>query len=154
MDKLGTAGTATATGTLTFDQPVVGLVFLTATLNATDATLGAPGTTYPVHPNTGLRGYEDATGDTVQVSADGLTVTFSATTSTAQDALRIITQGSCPDAGCGNGLSLLFNPSHEALISDVQQGNVNGDGYVCVNDTPATKGGRGFVIIIDNKVSA
>lgn len=155
FDKVGTQGVASATGTLTFDQPVLGIIFLTATLDATDATLGAPATTYPAAPDTALRGYEDATGDTVHVSADGFTVTFSATTTTAQDELRIVTRGTCiPDAGCGAGFSLVFSRAYEAIVADVQEGNVNGDGYVCVNSTPAAKGDRGFVIVVDNRASA
>lgn len=94
FDQPGTAGTESVTGTLTFDQPVLGIIFLTPTLNATDAAVGAPGTTYPTGANTAFRGYEGPS-DTVQVSADRLTVTFTATVGAFQDELRIITQGTC-----------------------------------------------------------
>ncbi len=94
FDQPGTAGTESVTGTLTFDQPVLGIIFLTPTLNATDAAVGAPGTTYPAGANTTFRGYEGPS-DTVQVSADRRTVTFSATVGAYQDELRIITQGTC-----------------------------------------------------------
>ena len=56
--------------------------------------------------------------------------------------------------GCGNGFTLVYNPAGEALISAQMHGNVNGDGYVCVNRTPNTAGGRGFVILVDNDVPA
>lgn len=36
-----------AAGSLTFTQPIIGVIFLTSTLNATDGLLGATGTVYP-----------------------------------------------------------------------------------------------------------
>ncbi len=73
---------------------MLGLILSTPTLNATDAAVGAPGTTYPTGTNTSCRGYEGPS-DTVHVSEDGRTVTFSATVGAFQDELRIITEGSC-----------------------------------------------------------
>ncbi len=93
FDKVGDAGTATVSGTLTFDRPVLGIIFLRPTLNATDAAVGAPGTTYTSNDSS-FRGYEGPS-DTVHVSEDGRTVTFSATVGAFQDELRIITEGSC-----------------------------------------------------------
>ncbi len=82
-------------GSLTFDRPVLGLIFLVPTLNASDAVVGAPATTYPTG-STPSRGYELAS-DRVQVSANRRTVTFSSSVGTPgfQDDLRIITEGTC-----------------------------------------------------------
>lgn len=104
IDQVQTAGVRSISGTLTFDRPVLGLIFLTHTLNATDAALGASGTTYPQVSDTAARGYDAP--DAVQVSADGLTVTFSTTIAQYQDELRIITEGTCEPATleqCKNG---------------------------------------------------
>jgi hypothetical protein len=59
-----------------------------------------------------------------------------------------------PVAGCGNGLTLVFNPAAEALIAASTQGNVNGDGWICRNnDGLIHSGGHfNFVVVIDNNV--
>ena len=51
---------------------------------------------------------------------------------------------------CGNGHQLIYNPFLESFLADVQQDNVNFDGYVCVNSAGADNGGRGFIVITDN----
>jgi hypothetical protein len=92
FDQTTNAENVTVSGALRFDRPVVGLLFIDSTLAATDEVLGAPGTTYG--GTVPARGYEGPS-DVVQVSADGLTVTFSATVGSFQDELRIVTQGTC-----------------------------------------------------------
>jgi hypothetical protein len=92
FDQTTNGENVTVSGTLMFDRPVVGLVFIDSTLDATDETLGAPGTTYV--GTVPARGYEGPS-DVVHVSADGLTVTFSATVGAFQDELRIVTEGTC-----------------------------------------------------------
>jgi hypothetical protein len=57
FDRVQTSS-GTVSGTLTFDRPVLGLIYLTPTLNSTDATIGAPGTQYPQGPDTLARGYD------------------------------------------------------------------------------------------------
>ncbi len=54
--------------------------------------------------------------------------------------------------GCGQGLVLVESPFLEGLVAAVTQGNVNGDGFVCIQFAPAEKGGQEFVIVIDNRV--
>ncbi len=94
LDETTNQGLA-VNGSLTFDRKVLGLIFLIPTLNSSDAVVGAPGTTYPTG-STPSRGYELAS-DSVQVSADRRTVTFSSSVGTPgfQDDLRIITEGTC-----------------------------------------------------------
>ena len=51
----GAALIFSATGTITFDGPIVGLIFNATSLDNTDIFPGAPGTTYPTFfPNRGL----------------------------------------------------------------------------------------------------
>jgi hypothetical protein len=51
--------------------------------------------------------------------------------------------------GCGDGLQLILDPGLEAALAAATQGNVNGDGYVCVRGI-----GRpgGYIVVIDNTV--
>jgi hypothetical protein len=103
FDQVQTSS-GTVSGTLTFDRPVLGLIYRTPTLNSTDATMGAPGTQYPEGPDTLARGYDGPSY--VSVSVDGRTVTFSAQVSAYQEELRIITTGTCEAetlADCKNG---------------------------------------------------
>jgi hypothetical protein len=58
-----------ATGSVTFDAPILGLLFKTASLNDTDALLGTIGE-YP----TGLRGVDLAAGELLRLSADQRTL--------------------------------------------------------------------------------
>jgi hypothetical protein len=59
-----------------------------------------------------------------------------------------------PVAGCGNGLSLVYNPSWEALIAAATQGHVNGDGWVCENSSgfDNSQGNFDAHVVIDNTV--
>ncbi len=59
-----------------------------------------------------------------------------------------------PVAGCGNGLSLIYNPSLEAVIATANQGHVNGDGWVCLNRSGLdnSNGHFNLVVVIDNTV--
>jgi hypothetical protein len=51
-------------------------------------------------------------------------------------ALGVATAGATnppPVGGCGNGFTLTYGPSIEALLAAQTHGNVNGDGYFCLN---------------------
>jgi hypothetical protein len=73
-------------GTMTFDTPVLGIIDTDSKLNATDPTLGHPGTTYPT--GLGNRGLESP--DTFTLSANKMTISFDFTTSSAVDEIRIL----------------------------------------------------------------
>lgn len=64
-------------------------------------------------------------------------------------ALAPAASAATPLAGCGNGFTLLENPSYEAAIAAATHGNVNGDGFVCRNNVANP---RGLHIVIDNNV--
>lgn len=74
---------ASITATITFDADILGIITSYSGLTATDALLGAPGTTYDA--SSGARGMEPGTsnvGDNLDVSANlrTLTLNFGATT--------------------------------------------------------------------------
>jgi hypothetical protein len=59
-----------------------------------------------------------------------------------------------PVAGCGNGLSLVYNPSWEAAIAASTHGHVNGDGWVCENSSGFNNSNGHFSahVVVDNNV--
>ena len=83
------SGTQTYLGKVTFSNRILGVILLTATLNATDSAVGNPGTTY-------------ATGQVdrgMEYSSDGFTwdpvensLSFNLSTSTSLDNIRVITE--------------------------------------------------------------
>ena len=48
FDRVTNVGFTRLTGSATFDLPIIGVIVLTSQLDASDATLGHPGTTYPI----------------------------------------------------------------------------------------------------------
>jgi hypothetical protein len=74
-------------GTATFNTPILGVIATLDLLNATDASLGHPGTLYPTGQTN--RGLESP--DSVILSADRLTLTLNFTTTTFIDEIRVIT---------------------------------------------------------------
>jgi hypothetical protein len=100
FDRVSATGFARLSGSATFDCPIVGVIVLTANLDASDASLGRAGTTYPTGaaPARGLEFEENVT-----LSADRLTlsVELEIQAGTAGDntvdQIRIITQ--CPPEG-------------------------------------------------------
>lgn len=76
-------GTNTAEGTITFDEPVLGIITSNLRFNGTDNLLGNPGTNYAI----GAQGLEEP--DLVTIS--GSTITYSLRTSAPGDAIRVIT---------------------------------------------------------------
>jgi hypothetical protein len=89
----GGTSTNTASGSVTFDQPVIGIICLSSNLAKSHPILGATGTTYQL--TTGLQGYEFGPNpplDHIFLDFDGHTVTFNSTgISFTPDDLRIIT---------------------------------------------------------------
>jgi hypothetical protein len=78
---------ATCTGSITFDTNVLGLIFSTADLAASDSILGIPGTLYS---GTLVNRGQEA-GDSVTLSADLRTVSFIDTVASPGDDIRIVT---------------------------------------------------------------
>jgi hypothetical protein len=94
-------------GSLTFDTPVLGIIVETASLNNTDATLGAPGTVYPppsdIYSGLDLNtpGCSGSTcgNDGVVLSINGNTVDFGFVTNYSEDEIRIITAATPEPSG-------------------------------------------------------
>jgi hypothetical protein len=83
-------------GSLTFLNPILGVIALSASLDQTDAILGAPGTLYPVPGSEPFRGFELGFPDMFVISPDRKTLTFSDAVGGASDQLRIVTAASPP----------------------------------------------------------
>ncbi len=91
----------TVIGTVTFDQPVLGVITSNIRFNDTDGLLGNAGTDYAI----GSQGLENP--DTVAIS--GNTIEFSLSTSSPGDAIRVVT-GIDPVPGvsiCGPGMQTI-----------------------------------------------
>ncbi|MHC4415272.1 MAG: PEP-CTERM sorting domain-containing protein [Planctomycetota bacterium] len=88
FDPLGQTDTQVS-GSVTFDQDILGIICMDATLDATDAQLGAPGTSYP----TGTAHRELELGNDIFSIGPGMrTVTIDRyKTRTVMDQVRIIT---------------------------------------------------------------
>jgi hypothetical protein len=94
----GGPSTNTASGSVTFDRDVLGIICLSSTLVVNHRELGALGTAYQF--STGLQGYEFGPIpplDSITLSPDRRTVTVNTTALDAdQDDLRIVTAGPPP----------------------------------------------------------
>jgi hypothetical protein len=82
------------TATITFNAPILGLIVTTSTLNATNASVGAPGTTYDTTGDAGLE-----SDDKVELVGAG-TIHVEFYTSVDTDDIRIITAAG-PSTGPG-----------------------------------------------------
>lgn len=80
-------------GFVTFDEPIIGLVFLEATLNGTDALAGRPGVIYNQN---NLRGVDAGEADRLELSADRRRLDFSFQTGSKSDDVRIVTAVPAP----------------------------------------------------------
>jgi hypothetical protein len=78
-------------GALTFDAAILGVLVGSELLDQSDLVLGAAGTDYPDDPFQSGRGLALNGRDTVGISADGHTLTFSIVTRRLIDQLRIVT---------------------------------------------------------------
>jgi hypothetical protein len=89
----------TYVGSLTFNSPILGIIVETASLNATDALLGAPGTVYPppsdlysgLDLNTPGCSGSTCGNDALTLSVNGDTLNFDYVTNYSEDEIRIIT---------------------------------------------------------------
>ena len=84
----------TLSGTVTFDGAILGLITTTAGLNATDAILGATGTTYDTFRNRGLEASDITT-------FAGNTLTASLRASQPGDWMRVVTIAAIPVPAAG-----------------------------------------------------
>lgn len=95
VDPIGSLGSLPFTyqGSVTFDTPILGLVWSTVNLNASDAALGAPATLYG--PINSFRGYEGpglaSPMDSLVLSPDRLTLSLALRTTQYYDQIRIVT---------------------------------------------------------------
>jgi hypothetical protein len=87
-DPLGTSPTMLG-GTISFNEPIIGVEVLSDTLNLSDPILGVPGVLYDTGGTD--RGLElGGGGDSYSISGDSFTFTGNFSTSTYMDEVRII----------------------------------------------------------------
>ncbi|HEX4412786.1 MAG TPA: hypothetical protein VH107_04100 [Lacipirellulaceae bacterium] len=109
-DPVGPGSTTSFTyeGSVTFDTPILGLMWSDGTLDASDPILGSPATVYG--PDTMYRGYEGpgltSPRDSLVLSQDRLTLNFALRTTEYYDELRIVT-ASIPEPATISLLALL-----------------------------------------------
>jgi hypothetical protein len=85
-DPIG-AGAQTYGGSVRFDRPILGVMLTSATITASNTTLGAAGTSYP--PTDSML---ELGADQLSLSADRRTLQFTLATSVAVDHVRILTE--------------------------------------------------------------
>lgn len=93
------SGLPPAVGSVTFNDPIVGVIFYNAQLDATDALLGAGGTVYPT-----LFPFRDLTTNTSFFSISGSTINFSLDTISpvlGVMQVRVLTQVPAPGSAVG-----------------------------------------------------
>ncbi len=94
FDPVGSAAiNRRAVGSVTFPQEILGLVVLDATIEASDATLGAADTLYSNELSHGVDLTLAGSVDRMTLSADRRTITLDLTASTQTDHFRVITVG-------------------------------------------------------------
>ncbi|MCZ7632981.1 MAG: PEP-CTERM sorting domain-containing protein [Phycisphaerales bacterium] len=96
---------ALLSGYVVFDQPILGVLITTASMNGTDGILGHPGITqYGTHPGRRLE-LPPGSLDTFEISGDRMRLDFTLKFAAANDNIRIIT--AVPEPGSLALLSLV-----------------------------------------------
>lgn len=95
---------ALLSGYVVFDQPILGVLITTASMNGTDDFLGRPGVTYGNSPGRRLE-LPPGSLDTFEISGDRTRLDFTLKFAAAYDELRIIT--AVPEPGSLALLSLM-----------------------------------------------
>ncbi|QDV91745.1 hypothetical protein RAS2_28500 [Phycisphaerae bacterium RAS2] len=91
-DKIGTGQARSATGSITFDEEILGLIIGGAGLLGTNALIGLPSTAYP--PGQDHQSTELGDGSSVTLSADRRTVSVTLRVTCCADNIRVITAAS------------------------------------------------------------
>jgi hypothetical protein len=114
-DKVGSSSAGVSfTGTYTFNDAVIGLIYSGTRLTSSDSRVGIPGAAGLTYDGSGTnRQLESGTADAVTVSADGHTVTFDFVANTGIDEVRVITGTLGPDCSpaAGNALDTAIPPA-------------------------------------------
>ena len=97
-DPPGTEGGVLDPGFVRFDDPILGVINETETLDATDALLGSPATDYSGTQGR-LWGPSDEVPDSFEISDDGARLDFSAAATGGQDQMRVLLALDVPDVG-------------------------------------------------------
>ena len=141
FDIVGTTGDLTRSGTVTFDEDILGVILLDADLNTSDLILGRDDLAYPEPGESSLRGLEFGANDRITISPDRRTLTVTSRTTTGADQFRVVTLG---DTDPGDIISSFFD--------------VDGEGWTVFGDADgpfyeATDGNPGGHIRVDDQVT-
>ena len=91
-------GLVILSGSITFDQDIVGVIVLSDSLDATDRSLGFPGTAYPTGLTTRGLEFGGVNSDFITLSEDLRTISIDRQATTGMDQIRIITAIPAPVA--------------------------------------------------------
>ncbi|MGH7243397.1 MAG: hypothetical protein ACREJD_08280 [Phycisphaerales bacterium] len=97
-DTASTGGVLFA-GFITFDRPILGVIFLKSTMEDSDAPLSRAGVSYNHNSDRGLEVHQNPLYDALSVSADRMRIDFSFDTFSGSDDVRIITAVPVPATG-------------------------------------------------------
>lgn len=84
------------TGYLQFDQPILGVLFLRSSLNASDSLLGLPGVLYNQNPQRGVDLSDPTDPDSFTISSDRMRIDFAFGVGGWTDDIRIVTAVPAP----------------------------------------------------------
>ena len=90
FDPIGTTTMRTLSGSVSFDQNIIGIIYRTASLTPTHLALGNSDTTYQMTNDIGAYG-ADYGQDPVTLTTDRHTVVFTFSADSSADSIRIIT---------------------------------------------------------------
>jgi hypothetical protein len=109
MDPIGITGGGFASGQVTFDEDIIGIIIDAADLEISDAIVGAPGTAYPIADGTrGLETDDDRIDWTVSLLGPRVLDIRLGTAQFASDQVRVITRAPEPGTYATLGMFLLF----------------------------------------------
>lgn len=95
-DPVGVSpGDRTASGSVTFEEKVLGIIISSSRLDESNGLLGLPGTSYP---GGAAQGIELTKKHSITLDKDGRTVRFELAVSNRADNLRVITEASSSDS--------------------------------------------------------
>lgn len=89
FDPEGTTSTSRS-GTITFERDILGVIVLSASLDASDLIIGSSTTTYPASGADTVRGYELGSNEYFRIAEDGRSIRVTANAQNGTDQIRVV----------------------------------------------------------------